>query len=151
MPTEWLPRFADIKSVEELSALLAYPMIIAAHVLQSGLSIDLGDFNIEAPNTADSFLSILILCCLFVAKAVISGFIALFVHAILALGQLKIEIPLQLLFGGLLMSFALAGVFGHDTALVKTIGLIPAWYYALFVYGVHLISWDKKNSAQPAA
>lgn len=149
MATEWLPRFADIKSVEELSALLAYPMLIAAFILQDGLSIHAGDIHIQAPIAANSFVSILGLCGLFVAKAAWICLFALAVHFILGIGQLKLDFPFLLLAGGLLIAFALVGVLGRDAPLVSTLGLVSAWYYAIFVFGVYLITWDKKNG--PAA
>lgn len=151
MATDWLPRFADIKSIEELSGLLAYPMLIAAFILQNGLSIHVGDIDIHAPVSADSFASILWMCGLFVVKAAWICLWALAAIFLLSVGQLKLHFPFLLFAGGLLMAFALVGVFGREYPFVTQLGLIRVWYYAIFVFGVYLIIWDKKNNSDVAA
>ncbi|MEJ8851253.1 hypothetical protein [Variovorax rhizosphaerae] len=144
---DWLPRFADVKSVEDLSKLLAYPMVISAHVLQTGLTISQPELYLDfsIPSGATGTALLLWTLCIFVIKAFYASFCAIAAHFCIAGIEHFIRFPMHSFVAALLMALALSGVLGKDSSAVSALGLVPAWYYAAFVFGFYLLAWHKEN------
>lgn len=145
--TDWFPRFADVKSVEDLSKLLAYPMVISAHVLQTGLTLSQPELQIDfsIPTGATGTGLLLSTLFIFLLKALYASFCAICAHLCIYGVEHSTRLPMHNFVAILLMALALSGVLGKDSAEVKALGLVQAWYYAAFVYGFYLLSWKKEH------
>jgi hypothetical protein len=150
--SEWFPRIADIKSIEDLSKVLAYPMIIAAHILQSGLTLSAPEINIHyAVNlSSEGYTFALTVGLVIIAKAIFICLGALAIHFLISLGQhlFASHFPFLQFISALVMGLSLAGVLGQNTPIVDTVGLKPAWYYAAFIFAFYLLAWQKDNKVE---
>jgi hypothetical protein len=146
---EWFPRFADIKSVEDLSKIIAYPMVIAAHLLQTGLSLSIPEANINysVDVSAGGTMPIIYLSLLLIAKSIYVSFAALCLHGLCALINVvfKKHFPFLRFVASLLIGLAIAGVLGKDSSAIESLGIVQAWYYAILVFALYVLAWNREN------
>jgi len=103
---DWFPRFADVKSIEDLSKLIAYPLVISAHVLQTGLVLSVTEMSIivEVPSEASGMRLYLLALVIFVAKAVYASLCAMFAHMGIAVVEHYTKFPMYTAVSALLMA-----------------------------------------------
>jgi hypothetical protein len=145
--SDWFPRFADLKSIEDLSKLIAYPIVIAAHLLQTGLVITVPEqnFTFSLPKTDNTYFLYLAAIAIFTCKASYISLLLKFFHAVIIAISKITELEFHSLIAVLLLAGGITGVLGSGTTTVTSLGLVQAWYYASFVVGFYLMAWVKEN------
>lgn len=143
-----MPKLTDVKNLQDLSKILAWPMLAVAYFLISGpqISVDgsiwfgIPDHLSEAVQTRRFFL-------IFGLKAIWSGGIALLTYKLIA--ELHFELYLKtnfLLFpviAALLFAYALLSIFGHDHFIWLQY-LNSFWAYAAIVWGFFLLAMTEQ-------
>lgn len=141
-----IPKITDMKNLQDLSKVLAIPMLMVAYILQDGPQIawegsvwfDLGRDLPEATQLARLVL-------IFIVKGVWVSFLAFLGYSIVAVLHIEIDFLRGIGFLGivanLLFGFAILGLFG--VSAIPQLGAInPFWWYASIVWGFFLLSMN---------
>lgn len=146
--TDLMPKLTDVKSLQDLSKILAWPMLVVAYFLVTGPQITwdgevwfgIGDGLPMAVQTRRFFF-------IFVLKALWSGGIAAFAY--IFIGELHAGIYIRwnwVLFpyiSALLFALALLGIFG-SSRFVWLQHLDGFWSYAAIVWGFFLLAMTEQ-------
>jgi hypothetical protein len=146
--TDLMPKLTDVKSLQDLSKILAWPILIVAYFFVTGPQIEIDGtvwFSIadDLPMDVQTRRFFLI----FILKAIWSGSIAAFAYVFI--GELHAEVYIRwkwLLFpyvSAILFALALLGIFG-SSQFVWLRSLDSFWYYAAIVWGFFLLAMTEQ-------
>lgn len=134
-----LPKIADVKTLKDLSKILIYPMLIAAFIVQTGLTLSLGSIYLEVSQESPVLAQSLNFLLIFALKAafisLITGcfhWLILYVHIITHLAALRV---ISVLF----LAFGFIGIFAGD-GFVFLNTLNKMWFYTAFVIGFYCLA-----------
>lgn len=147
---ELMPKIADISSIKGISKLLSLPMVCVAYILQTGTTIDIGDWQVisVSPDLPDQIqLNRLVL--IFILKSIFISVITLVGYQLLTFIHIETQKPILEVISMLCIAFALLGIFGLEH--FPQIGLInPFWFYSFIVWGVYIqTTVDLFNGVNP--
>ncbi|VUD48365.1 hypothetical protein TDB9533_01219 [Thalassocella blandensis] len=131
---EVLPKIAEVKLLRELSKVVILPMLIAAYLVQSNISIYGISINEQASVGAQTFQFLLV----FLLSVGTIGFIGLVLHGVLINIHLYTNLTALFVLSVVFLTFGFLGVFGKSLPFLEV--LESAWYYTSFVCGFYLLS-----------
>jgi hypothetical protein len=146
--TDLMPKLTDVKSLQDLSKILAWPMLVVAYFLATGPQITLdGAIVLDIPDDVPMSTQTWLFFGIFALKAFWSGGIAAFAYAVI--GELHKEMYFRwkwVLFpyvSAILFAFALLGIFG-SSQFVWLRNLDSFWCYAAIVWGFFLLAMTEQ-------
>jgi len=141
-----IPKITDMKNLQDLSKVLAIPMLMVAYILQDGAQIGWEgkvwfDLGYDLPEKVQFARLILI----FIVKGVWVSLFAFFGYAMIALMHAESDflqgIGLLAIIANLLFGFAILGLFGVSR-IPPLSAIDPFWWYALIVWGFFFLSMN---------
>lgn len=146
--TDLMPKLTDVKSLQDLSKILAWPMLIVAYFLVTGPQIEFNDAVwFDIPDSLPMDIQTRRFFLIFILKAVWSGGIAAFVY--LFVGELHAQLYIYrdiVLFpyiSAVLFALALLGIFG-SSQFIWLRNLDSFWCYAAIVWGFFLLAMTEQ-------
>ncbi|MDR5838785.1 hypothetical protein [Caballeronia sp. LZ034LL] len=146
--TDLMPKLTDVKSLQDLSKILAWPMLVVAYFLATGPQIGFdGDLLLDIPDGLPMSTQTWLFFFIFILKALWSGGIAAFVYILI--GELHFEAYIRwnlLIFpyiSAFLFALALLGIFG-SSRFVWLRNLNSFWCYAAIVWGFFLLAMTEQ-------
>ncbi|MEX3893895.1 hypothetical protein [Paraburkholderia sp. BR10954] len=146
--TDLMPKLTDVKSLQDLSKILAWPMLVVAYFFVTGPHITwdgLVWFGIDDDLPIDVQTRRFFL--IFILKAIWSGGIAAFAY--IFIGEIHTELYIRwdwVLFpyvSAILFALALLGIFG-SSQFVWLKNLDSFWCYAAIVWGFFLLAMTEQ-------
>jgi hypothetical protein len=136
---ETLPKIADVKILKELSKILIVPMLIAAFIVQTGLSLCFGPFLLAVSPESPFLIQALGFLMIFVLKGLFVGLLAISCHMLLIYLHIFTNLRALKIFAVLFLAFGFLGVFaGGDLVFLKILNNM--WFYTAFVMGFYCLA-----------
>ncbi|AQH01660.1 hypothetical protein A9R05_23030 [Burkholderia sp. KK1] len=145
--TDLMPKLTDVKSLQDLSKILAWPMLVVAYFLATGPQIEFDGLWFGIVDDLPMDVQTRRFFLIFVLKAIWSGSIAAFVY--LFIGELhKLlyiyrNIVLFPYVSAFLFALALLGIFG-SSQFIWLKNLDSFWCYAAIVWGFFLLAMTEQ-------
>lgn len=140
MPTV-IPKISEVKNLQDLSKVIVLPLIAVSYVLQTGLSLDLGDWVFNIPTQASPagilFWALLIfsLKSMFISVLAVLLYVGLFyAHVLLSCYRMNLLPCVALIF----IALGFYGVF-TEGAVAQLLVIHHSWFYTAFVVGFFLL------------
>jgi len=131
---EALPKIADVKTLKELSKVLVFPMLMAAYIAQTGLTVSIGIFYLSISPESSFLIQALVFLIILVIKGFAVGVVVGFPYLLLCYAHIFTSFTALQIFAGLFLTFGFLGVFAGDE-LVFLNTLNRMWFYTAFVMG----------------
>lgn len=147
-----IPKITDMKNLQDLSKVLAIPMLMVAYILQDGPQIGWeGKVWFDLGSDLPQAVQLARLVIIFVVKGVWVSFIAFIGYSFVAVVHVESDffrnIGLLAIVANLLFGFAILGLFG--TSKVPPLSAInPFWWYALIVWGFFFLTMNAELSGE---
>ncbi|PCJ83452.1 MAG: hypothetical protein COA54_15470 [Thiotrichaceae bacterium] len=136
---ESIPKLADLKLLKEMSKVIIVPMLIAAVIIQSGLTLNIG-FTIISVNADDSFTEQCInFFAIFIIKGSLTAMAAVIVHSLLLYVHIFLDNFVLHALSTFFLAFGFIGLLSGDEVLFIN-QLNKMWFYTSFVYGFYFIA-----------
>ncbi|WP_090487323.1 hypothetical protein [Ectothiorhodospira mobilis] len=143
---ELVPNFSNVKSLQDLSKVLAFPMIMASWILQTGMQIDAGNMgSVSLPEGGSQVVLITMFLLIFIGKGLWASVIGGLVYAIVSLADHYTNSDWMLVAAAFFLAFGIYGIAGGAEIVANT-GLIPLWFYTSIVYAFFLHSSHSEMS-----
>lgn len=134
-----LPKIADVKILKELSKVLIVPMLIAAFIVQTGLSLSVGPIYLSISPEYPLLTQLFVFLIIFVLKGLFVGLLAFSCHVLLIYSHLFTNFRSLKMFAVLFLAFGLLGVFaGGDLVFLNVLNKM--WFYTAFVTGFYCLA-----------
>lgn len=139
MPPIVLPNFSSIKSLQDLSGVIALPMLIASYIAQTGMNFIFEDITITLSGEL-SWLFAAKFIFIFLMKALTCSVVFGLVIVIINLLDHYTKVQWSVISGVIVLSFGFYGVFNHcilNDKICKVIdyNLHPSWFISAFSVG----------------
>jgi hypothetical protein len=136
---EALPKIADVKILKELSKVIIIPMLIAAFIIQTGVSIGFGPIQLTISPESPLPTQALVFLLIFVLKGSFVTLMAGFLNWLLLCAHLFSNLTALRMFAVLFLAFGFLGVFaGEDLVFLNTLNKM--WFYTAFVMGFYCLA-----------
>lgn len=125
---EALPKIADVKILKELSKVLIVPMLIAAFIVQTGLTFNVWLIHLSISPESPFLEQALIFIAIFVLKSLLVGLAAGSAHGLLLYVHFSTNLTVLKIFTALFLAFGFLGVFAGEELLFLN-ALNKMWFY----------------------
>ncbi|GEM_PF-2521476 len=145
--TDWIPKFSDVKSLQDLAKVLALPMVMASWVLQSGLQLDFpnSEWALSIPKESELWIKVVLFIIIFFGKCIYAAICGGLVYAALAFATIFTKVEWLLLAAIFLLAFGIFGLAGGIES-VEEFELHGLWFYTAVVYAFFLHGANKDMS-----
>lgn len=146
--TDLMPKLTDVSSLQDLSKILAWPMLVVAYFFITGPQIEFnGTVWLDIPDDLPMHNQTWLFFFIFILKALWSGSIAAFayifigeLHSLLYIYRNIVLFPYV---ASILFALALLGIFG-SSQFIWLKNLDSFWCYAAIVWGFFLLAMNKQ-------
>ncbi len=136
-----IPKVSEVKSLQDLSKVIVLPLIAVSYVLQTGLSLKIGDWAVTVPAQASPAWMIFLIVVIFILKALFVSVAAIilyfglfYAHVWLICYRVNFLSCVALLF----ISLGFYGVLTEGS--VGPLSIVHhSWFYTAFVVGFFLL------------
>ena len=137
---EWIPNFLNVQSLRDLSKVLAFPMIMASWILQTGMQINAGEMGaLSLPEGGSDTWLITVFLVIFIGKGIWAAIAGGFVYFLIVLAEVYIDGDWMLIIAAFFLAFGIYGIAGGETVVSDT-ALNPLWFYTSIVFAFFLHS-----------
>lgn len=145
--TDWIPKFSDVRTLQDLAKVLAFPMLMASWILQSGMQLSVPDsgYMLQVSETWPRWVQIVVFLIIFIGKCLWAAIWGGTIYMALVFLTVYAKAEWLLIAAMLLLAFGIFGLAGGMQS-VKVIGLHTLWFYTAIVYAFFLHGANKEFS-----
>ncbi|KEI70323.1 hypothetical protein [Endozoicomonas elysicola] len=131
---ESIPKFAELKTLKELSKVLVVPLLVTAFLTQTNFTF----FGLEVDLKTSMSIQIFQFIAVLVSAIAVIGGIAWGVHDLLVYLQIITQSTALLILSTVSITLGLLGIFGEKIPLLMDLNHL--WFYGSFVCGFYFLA-----------
>jgi hypothetical protein len=138
---DWVPNFSNLESWQDAAKVLAFPMIMASWILQSGWQLEIpdSDWIIRVPEESEPYIKFSAFIIVFIGKCIWASAIGMLLYIVLLFVTVYLKFDAILVSAALFLTFGIYGIAGGQE-VAEELSLQPIWFYTSIIYAFFLHS-----------
>lgn len=140
MPTI-IPKISEVKNLQDLSKVIVLPLIAVSYVLQTGLSLNFGNWTFNIPIQASPAGMVFLALLIFTLKSIFISVLAVLLYVGLVYAHVMLCCYRMNFMPCIALIFIALGFYGVLTegAVAQLLMIHHSWFYTAFVVGFFLL------------